>query len=84
MIESPKRGHESDPRSAIDAVTEALGDDALLTVEDVARVVGCSTRNIYAMIHRKAIPFPIKVGALTRWRLGTIRQWIAGGCSRRR
>jgi excisionase family DNA binding protein len=53
-----------------------LGDDVLLTVKEVAFLVGVSTRQIYCMIHRGTFPAPRKLGALSRWRLGTIRRWL--------
>jgi excisionase family DNA binding protein len=59
-----------------DARREILGDDTLLTVGEVAFLVGCSRRQIYAMIHRHTFPGPRKIGALSRWRLGTIKRWL--------
>jgi excisionase family DNA binding protein len=53
-----------------------LGDDTLLTINEVASLVGVSTRQIYAMIHRRTFPFPRKIGALSRWRLGTVKDWL--------
>ena len=62
---------------------DLMGDDTLLNVSQVAQIVGCSVRTIYAMIHRRHIPHPLKLSAMTRWRTGTIRRWIQAGCPRR-
>ncbi|MGE5191558.1 MAG: helix-turn-helix transcriptional regulator [Deltaproteobacteria bacterium] len=63
---------------------EILGDDALLTVGEVAFLVGCSKRQIYCMIHRKTFPGPTrKLGVLSRWRLGVVRNWLQADDQRR-
>ena len=55
---------------------EILGDDVLLRIDQVAFLVGCSQRQIYAMIHRGRFPGPRKLGVLSRWRLGLLKQWL--------
>jgi excisionase family DNA binding protein len=55
---------------------QILGDDVLLTVSEVAALVGVSVRQIYAMIHRRTFPGPRKIGALSRWTLGTVKRWL--------
>jgi excisionase family DNA binding protein len=55
---------------------QILGDDRLLTVKEVAELVGVSTRQIYAMIHRHTFPGPRKLGALSHWRLGLVKSWL--------
>ena len=70
-----EEGRKTRP-SMSDARREILGDDTLLTVGEVAFLVGCSRRQIYAMIHRHTFPGPRKIGALSRWRLGTIKRWL--------
>jgi excisionase family DNA binding protein len=58
---------------------QILGEDYLLTIGEVAAIVGISKRQIYHLIHRRTFPTPRKLGALSRWRLGTIREWIRIG-----
>jgi excisionase family DNA binding protein len=77
-----EEGRKSAP-SGWEARREILGDDTLLTVGDVAFLVGCSKRQIYAMIHRHTFPGPRKIGALSRWRLGTIKRWLHDDAIRR-
>lgn len=60
---------------------------ALLTVRQVAALLGCSARHIYRLADRGAMPRPVKFGdVLVRWnrRIGDattgIEDWIADGC----
>lgn len=41
---------------------------ALLSAEEVGRLLGVSTRTIWRMLSAEEIPAPIKVGSLTKWR----------------
>ena len=50
-----------------------------LKVEDVARELRCSTRHIWAMLSKGAIPAPLRAGRAVRWRRDDIEQWIAAG-----
>ena len=60
---------------------------ALLTVRQVAAMLGCSARHVYRLSDRGAMPRPTKLGeVLVRWNRRTgdastgIEDWIAGGC----
>ena len=60
---------------------------ALLTVRQVAELLGCSVRHIYRLADRGAMPRPVKLGdVLVRWNRRTgdpatgIEDWIADGC----
>jgi len=59
---------------------DRLPDDAVVGVDPVAQVLDCSVRHIWRMADAGLMPAPLKLGRLRRWRVGTIRQWIAGGC----
>lgn len=58
----------------------------LLTVRQVAALLGCSARHVYRLSDRGAMPRPVKLGNLVRWNRRTgdpatgIEDWIAGGC----
>ncbi len=52
----------------------------LIDVEAVARLLDCSTRHVYRLADRGAMPPPFKIGALVRWPRQSIEKWIAGGC----
>lgn len=54
---------------------------ALLTVRQVATLLGCSARHVYRLSDRNAMPRPIKLGdVLVRWNASEIRAWISDGC----
>jgi len=53
---------------------------ALLTVDEVARMLNCSVRTVYRLVDQGRIPRPLKLGALSRWSRDVIEQWICEGC----
>ncbi len=55
-------------------------EPALLTVNQVAKLLSCSSRHVYRLADRSAIPQPVRLGALVRWRRDEIEQWITAGC----
>lgn len=52
----------------------------LIAIEDVAKILGCSTRHVRRLVNANRIPRPIKLVALLRWIKTDIDQWIATGC----
>ena len=52
-----------------------LGD-----VNVVATKLSCSTRHAYRLADAGKMPAPLHPGALVRWDLDKIDQWIAAGC----
>jgi excisionase family DNA binding protein len=52
----------------------------LLDVRAVAALLDCSTRHVYRLADRGAMPPPIRLGALIRWRRQDLDAWLAGGC----
>lgn len=55
-------------------------DRALMTVKQVAAVLNCSPRHLRRLADRGAMPQPVRVGKLVRWRRYEIQQWIDAGC----
>ncbi len=54
---------------------------ALLTVRQVAAMLGCSSRHIYRLADRGAMPRPTKLGdVLVRWNRAEIESWLHDGC----
>jgi excisionase family DNA binding protein len=53
---------------------------ALLDVQAVAEMFGCSTRHVYRLADRGAMPPPVRIGALVRWRRDSLSAWISAGC----
>ena len=54
----------------------------LLNVDDVAAYLTYSTRHVRRLADAGAMPRPVKLGTLVRWRREDIEQWIADGCPR--
>jgi hypothetical protein len=57
-----------------------LPDDALIGVDQVALLYDCSVRHAWRAADRGLIPSPLRVGRNVRWRIGTVREHIRGGC----
>ena len=53
---------------------------ALLSVDNVAAELACSTRHVRRLADSGRMPRPIKLGSLVRWQRDVIDQWIADGC----
>ena len=62
-----------------------IPEDTGLLIEGkmVAKLLNVSYRSVYRLQGLKAIPEPLKVGNLTRWRLSEIIKWIDDGCPSR-
>lgn len=54
----------------------------LLDIRTVAERLGCSPRHVRRLAERGAMPAPVKLGGLVRWRADDIRRWVADGCPR--
>jgi len=53
---------------------------ALLTTDDVARLLNCSPRSIRRLADQGSVPRPVKIGGLLRWPREVVERWIADGC----
>lgn len=51
-----------------------------LTVANVATVLGCSRKHVYAMMDAGRMPAPIRIGRMVRFERDGIRRWIQDGC----
>lgn len=56
----------------------------LISVNELAQMLGVSTRTTWRHNSSGRIPSPIPVGGLMRWRRQEIEDWIAEGCPERR
>jgi excisionase family DNA binding protein len=60
--------------------------NSLLDVQQVAEILGISTRTVRRLADRGVMPRPVKLGALLRWPAETgdpmtgIHDWITAGC----
>ena len=55
-------------------------ESAMLDVQQVAALLGCSTRTAYRLADAGRMPRPLKLGHLCRWRRAEVLAWIADGC----
>jgi len=61
---------------------ESVG--VLITAQQVGQMLMCSARTVRRLQAQGAMPRPLKLGALVRWRREDIDRWICEGCPRRR
>jgi excisionase family DNA binding protein len=60
----------------------------MLAVDEVARLLKCSSRHVRRLSDAGQMPRPIRLGGLVRWRAVTgdpatgIRDWLDAGCPR--
>lgn len=52
----------------------------MLTVNDVAILLACSSRTIYRLADNGRMPPPVRLGAMVRWSREAIDTWIAADC----
>jgi len=57
-------------------------DAAMLTVDQVARMLCCSPRTVRRLTDAGRMPRPVKLNALVRWHRETVENWINQGCPR--
>ncbi|MDY7011201.1 MAG: helix-turn-helix domain-containing protein [Planctomycetota bacterium] len=53
---------------------------AMLDIQAVADLLGCSIRHVYRLSDAGLMPRPVKLGALVRWSRAAILDWIDKGC----
>lgn len=51
----------------------------LLKPAKAARLIGVSRTVFYRLHNSGAIPLPVKVGRVTYWRAGELRDWVNAG-----
>jgi excisionase family DNA binding protein len=52
----------------------------LIDVDQVAHLLRCSPRHVYRLAHSGSMPRPRYLGALVRWSLSEVEQWVNDGC----
>lgn len=57
--------------------------DNLLSVREVARLLGVCGRQVFKLAAMGKIPAPLKLNRSTRWRASDIQRYIAVGCDMR-
>ena len=79
-LPSSERVRAADLRTAI--LLGKIPEDAglLIDVKTTAKLLNVSERMVYRLADQNAAPKPVKLGALVRWRLTEIIEWIDSGC----
>ena len=54
-----------------------------LPAEEVARLLGISTRHLWSLNSSGRLPRPIRFGRAVRWNLEELRAWLAAGAPER-
>ena len=54
---------------------------ALLTINDMAKLLRCSIRTVARMRRDGHVPSPLKIGGALRWRVDVVKAWIDQGCN---
>jgi excisionase family DNA binding protein len=57
-----------------------MSEPVLLTVKEVAEMLGLSERTVYRLADVAKMPRPVKIGAAVRWRKKELDTWIEDGC----
>lgn len=53
---------------------------ATYDVNAIAELFGCSSRHVRRLADSGAMPRPLHIGRLIRWRKADIDTWLAAGC----
>jgi len=59
---------------------DAGGEPLLLSVREVAALLGVSTRTVYRLADDDRMPRGLRIGGVLRWRRAELDRWIASGC----
>jgi excisionase family DNA binding protein len=49
----------------------------LLTTDELARLLGVTTRRVWLLRGAGNLPAPVRLGPLVRWRRSTIDRWLS-------
>jgi excisionase family DNA binding protein len=73
------------PRKGLEIVGQLLAwaesrlpESELLTVDEVAHMLGVSVRTVWRRVSAEELPKPVQVGGLTKWRRSEIEEWLHG------
>lgn len=59
-------------------------ESALFDIRQVAGLLRCSTRHVRRLADAGAMPAPVRLGVLLRWRREELQRWLDAGCPRRK
>jgi len=58
-------------------------ESLLLTADEVAQLLGISTRTLWRLSRGGRCPLPLRIGGNTRWRRSEVERWVTEGCPHR-
>lgn len=67
-------------RSLAERSHEYDDDVQLISAERLAEMIEVSERTLWRWLLARRVPASLRVGGTVRWRLQTIKDWIASGC----
>jgi predicted DNA-binding transcriptional regulator AlpA len=56
------------------------GNKLLLTLEEVAYLLGMSPRQVRSLLKRGRLPPPVRLDGRLRWSRKILEDWVAAGC----
>lgn len=62
------------------AVSDAGQSTGTYDVDAIAELLGCSSRHVRRLADSGAMPRPIHIGRLVRWRKTEVDAWLNAGC----
>jgi excisionase family DNA binding protein len=54
-----------------------LSTAPLVTADELATFLGCSSKHVRRIARRGGFPKPIRIGRLCRWQRHRVEQWLA-------
>lgn len=64
----------------VNGVIAMKAPSLLLDVNEMAELLGCSTRSIRRMLKSGQIPAPVRLRGMVRWNREQVLRWIEAGC----
>ena len=59
---------------------DTTGQSLLISTDDLAVLIGVSTRTIWRLLSAGKIIEPVRFGGTVRWNRAQIQEWIEQGC----
>lgn len=61
-------------------ISDAGQSTGMYDVDAIAELLGCSSRHVRRLADMGAMPRPIHIGRLVRWRKADVDAWLNAGC----
>jgi prophage regulatory protein len=67
-------------KPTLDLMQAVREQSRMLTVQQVAKLLGISSRSVYRLSDAGRMPRPLRLGGSVRWDRTVIESWIASNC----